>query len=37
VPAKRIVDIIAPGTISPPVPEAIEQWNSLSKEKLQSQ
>jgi acyl-CoA thioesterase FadM len=37
VPPQHIVDIIAPGTISPPVPEAIEQWNSLSKEKLQSQ
>jgi len=37
VPPQRIVDSMAPGTISPPVPESIEQWNSLTKEKLQRQ
>ena len=36
VPPQRIVDMIAPGTVSPPVPESIEQWNGLTKEKLQS-
>jgi len=34
---QRIVDIVAPGTVSPPVPEVLEQWNELSKWKLQSQ
>jgi hypothetical protein len=33
---QRIVDSIAPGIASPPVPEALEQWNDLTKWKLQS-
>jgi acyl-CoA thioesterase FadM len=37
VPPQRIVDMIAPGTASPAVPEALEQWNDLTKWKLQSQ
>ncbi len=37
VPPQRIVDLIAPGTVSPSVPESLEHWNSLTKEKLQSQ
>jgi acyl-CoA thioesterase FadM len=36
VPPQRIVDLIAPGTVSPPVPDSLEQWNSLTREKLQS-
>ena len=36
VPPQRIVEMIAPGTVSPPVLESIEQWNGLTKEKLQS-
>jgi acyl-CoA thioesterase FadM len=37
VPPQRIVDMIAPGTVSRPVPEALQQWNDLTKWKLQSQ
>ncbi|MGA7315312.1 MAG: acyl-CoA thioesterase [Silvibacterium sp.] len=37
IPPQRIVDLIAPGTASPPVLESLEQWNSLTKEKLQGQ
>jgi acyl-CoA thioesterase FadM len=36
VPPQRIVDRIAPGTVSPPVPKALEEWNDLTKWKLQS-
>jgi acyl-CoA thioesterase FadM len=35
VPPQRIVDSIAPGTTSPSVPEALEQWNNLTKGKLE--
>jgi len=37
VPPQSIVDMVAPGTVSPPVPEALQQWNDLTKWKLQSQ
>ena len=32
---QRIVDAIAPGAVSPPVPEALERWNDLTKGKLE--
>ena len=32
---QHIVDIIAPGAVSPPVPETLEQWNNLTKSKLE--
>ncbi len=35
VPPQRIVDLVAPGAVSPEVPEALLQWNALTKEKLQ--
>ena len=35
VPPQSIVDILAPGTISPPVPEALERWNDLTRGKLE--
>lgn len=37
VPPQRVVDMIAPGTVSPPVPRALEEWNDLTRWKLQSQ
>jgi len=37
VPPQRVVDMIVPGTVSPPVPRALEEWNDLTKWKLQSQ
>jgi acyl-CoA thioesterase FadM len=33
---QRILERVAPGIVSPPVPEAIATWNELTKEKLQS-
>lgn len=33
---QQIVDTIAPGTVSPPVTVAFEQWNALVRDKLQS-
>ncbi|MBV8672767.1 MAG: thioesterase family protein, partial [Acidobacteriaceae bacterium] len=35
VPPQRIIDTLAPGTISPPVPEALERWNDLTRGKLE--
>jgi acyl-CoA thioesterase FadM len=35
VPPQQIVDMVAPGAVSPLVPEALLQWNALTKEKLQ--
>jgi acyl-CoA thioesterase FadM len=32
---QRIVDVIASATSSPPVPEALERWNDLTKGKLE--
>jgi acyl-CoA thioesterase FadM len=37
VPPQRVVDRIAPGTVSPPVPDALEEWNDLTRWKLQTQ
>jgi acyl-CoA thioesterase FadM len=35
VPPQQIVELVAPGTVSPAVPETLEQWNVLTKGKLQ--
>lgn len=35
IPPQHIADTIAPGTTSPPVPEALEKWNDLTKGKLE--
>jgi acyl-CoA thioesterase FadM len=35
VPPQRIADTIAPGATSPPVPEPLEEWNDLTKGKLE--
>lgn len=32
---QRLVNMIAPGTLSPPVPDSLRQWNALTREKLQ--
>ena len=34
VPPQKIVDLVAPGVTSPAVPESLEMWNALTKEKL---
>jgi acyl-CoA thioesterase FadM len=31
-----LIDGVAPGTLSPPIPEAIANWNELTREKLQA-
>jgi hypothetical protein len=28
------IEKVAPGVVSPPMPEAIETWNELTREKL---
>ncbi|MGA8727780.1 MAG: thioesterase family protein [Terracidiphilus sp.] len=33
---QRVLDHIAPGVVSPPMPESIATWNELTREKLQS-
>ena len=33
---QRVIDAIAPGAASPPMPEAIATWNELTREKLQA-
>jgi acyl-CoA thioesterase FadM len=33
---QRVIDGVAPGTLSPPVPEAIATWNDLTRKKLQA-
>ncbi len=33
---QKVLDAIAPGVVSPPMPEAIATWNELTREKLQS-
>jgi acyl-CoA thioesterase FadM len=32
---QRMADMVAPGAVSPPVPDSLRQWNALTKEKLQ--
>jgi acyl-CoA thioesterase FadM len=33
---QTVIDGVAPGTLSPPIPEAIAAWNELTREKLQT-
>jgi hypothetical protein len=33
---QRILDLVSPGIVSPPMPEAIATWNELTREKLQA-
>jgi acyl-CoA thioesterase FadM len=33
---QRVIDGVASGTLSPPMPEAIANWNELTREKLQA-
>ena len=34
IPPQSIVDLVAPGTASPPVLESLAQWNEITKERL---
>jgi acyl-CoA thioesterase FadM len=33
---RKVIEAVAPGTVSPPIPEAITTWNDLTREKLQA-
>jgi hypothetical protein len=33
---QKVIDSVAPGAASPPMPEAIAAWNDLTREKLQN-
>ena len=33
---RQVIEAVAPGTVSPPTPEAIATWNDLTREKLQT-
>jgi hypothetical protein len=33
---QRAISCVAPGLVSPPMPEAIATWNELTREKLAS-
>jgi acyl-CoA thioesterase FadM len=33
---QSVVDLVSPGVVSPPLPEAIAQWNELTRGKLQA-
>jgi len=33
---RKVIEGVAPGTVSPPIPEAIAAWNDLTREKLQA-
>jgi hypothetical protein len=33
---QSVIESVAPGTLSPPMPEAIANWNELTREKLQA-
>ena len=33
---QHVIEGVAPGTVSPPIPEAIALWNELTREKLQA-
>ena len=33
---QRVLERVAPGVVSPPMPEAIATWNELTREKLQT-
>src|ERR1700733_1822595 len=36
IPSRQVIDLVAPGAVSPPVPDTLEQWNALTREKLAS-
>ena len=36
IPPQAIVDLVAPGFVSPPVSEDLEQWNEIAKQRLQA-
>lgn len=33
---RQVIEGVAPGTVSPPIPEVIATWNDLTREKLQA-
>jgi hypothetical protein len=33
---QKLIDSVAPGAVSPPMPESIAAWNELTREKLAS-
>ena len=33
---QQVLERVAPGVLSPPIPESIAQWNALTREKLQA-
>jgi acyl-CoA thioesterase FadM len=33
---QHVLELVAPGVVSPPVPDTIEQWNELTREKLET-
>ena len=37
IPPQSIVDVVAPGFVSPPVSESIKQWNEITKQRLDEQ
>jgi acyl-CoA thioesterase FadM len=36
IPAQQTIDLVAPGVASPAIPETLQQWNALTREKLAS-
>jgi acyl-CoA thioesterase FadM len=36
IPSQQVIDLVSPGSVSPPVPDTLEQWNALTREKLAS-
>jgi acyl-CoA thioesterase FadM len=36
IPPQQIIDLVAPGAVSPAIPAALEEWNALTREKLAS-
>jgi acyl-CoA thioesterase FadM len=32
----QVIEAVAPGSLSPPIPEAMDTWNDLTREKLQA-
>jgi hypothetical protein len=31
---QKVIEVVAPGAVSPPMPESIAAWNELTREKL---
>lgn len=36
IPPQNVIDLLAPGVVSPPMPDAIAAWNEITKEKLEA-